>query len=263
MTAHSATEIVFRRKVRAAWLGHGLALAADGVAWEDAKASIASLIAEENNGSETVRKVLTHIRRVWFAPPIHCAALHAQALELSLNHRSIAASQVLNWGMVLAAYPFLGNLATALGRLVKLQQAVHMDELQNRLRGQFGEREHVSRIVRFDMSSFTDWGILKAGKQPGIYLPEKQVKVKDEVLLAWLAEAIMLSTGRTQMTLSELSNHPALFPFAPVSITSPCLAHNTRLRLERQSFNEQFVFCTSTTTVAHGAQQQQIQNLKP
>lgn len=242
MTAHSTTEIVFRRKVRAAWLEHGLALAADGVAWVDAKASIASMIAEENNGSETVRKVLTHVRRVWFAPPMHCAALHTQALELSLNHRSIAARQVLNWGMVLAAYPFLGNVATALGRLVKLQQAVHMDELQNRLRGQYGDREHVSRIVRFDMSSFTDWGILKADKQPGVYLSEKQVKVKDEVLLSWLAEAIMLSTGRSQMALSELCTHPAFFPFAVDALNAMVLDKNPRLRIERQGLHAEYVF---------------------
>jgi hypothetical protein len=248
VTAHSTTEIVFRRKVRAAWLEHGLALAADGVAWEDAKASIASLIAEENNGSETVRKVLTHVRRVWFSPPAHCSAMHAQALALSRTHTSTAAHQLLNWGMVLAAYPFLGSVATALGRLIKLQQAVHMDELQNRLRGQFGEREHVSRIVRFDMSSFTDWGILKAGKQPGVYLPEKQVKVKDEVLLAWLAEAIMRSTGRSQMALSELCTHPALFPFAVEALNAMVLDKNPRLRIERQGLHAVYVYLEKSSS---------------
>jgi hypothetical protein len=249
VTTKPTTEIVFRRKVRAAWLGHGLALASDGVPWEEAKASISSLVASDNSGSETVRKVLTHVRRVCYAPPANCAALHAQALALSRTHSSAAAQKLIMWGMVLAAYPFLGSIATALGRLIKLQHAVHVDELQKRLRAQFGDREHVSRIVRFDMSSFLDWGILKDGKQPGVYLPVKQLAIKDDVLLAWLAEAVLVSTGRTQMALNELCTHPALFPFSTDALSAAVFHKNPRLRLERQGLNEEYVFLEKRSAV--------------
>jgi hypothetical protein len=170
-------------------------------------------------------------------------------LALSRTHSSAAAQKLIMWGMVLAAYPFLGSIATALGRLIKLQHAVHVDELQKRLRAQFGDREHVSRIVRFDMSSFLDWGILKDGKQPGVYLPVKQLAIKDDVLLAWLAEAVLVSTGRTQMALNELCTHPALFPFATDALSAAVFHKNPRLRLERQGLNEEYVFLEKRSAV--------------
>ena len=73
-------EIVFRRKVRAIWLEQGLALAAQGLPWNDAKPALVEPVAAENPGAETIRKVLEHIRRIWFEPPDNCIALRSAAL---------------------------------------------------------------------------------------------------------------------------------------------------------------------------------------
>src|SRR6201999_1335280 len=114
-------EIAFRRKVRAVWLEQGLALAADEVSWKEAKPSLAKEIAAENAGAQTIRKALEHVRRIWFEPPTDSIALRFQALELFRADTSRNNRFLLNWGMAIAAYPFVGSVGEALGRLLKLQ----------------------------------------------------------------------------------------------------------------------------------------------
>jgi len=45
--------------------------------------------------------------------------------------------------------------------------------------------------------------------------------------------------------LSELCNHPALFPFVLDKLNAAVLQNNRRLRIERQGLNQEFVFLSS------------------
>lgn len=92
----SSPEIVFRRKVRMLWLEQGLALAASGADWESARAALEPEVAAENAGMETIRKVLEHIKRVWFDPPPEAVALLQDALVLS--RRPGVSTKALCWG---------------------------------------------------------------------------------------------------------------------------------------------------------------------
>jgi len=58
LTMRAKVEIVFRRKVRAIWLHHGMDLAAQGLPWNVAKPVLVESVAAENPGAETIRKVL-------------------------------------------------------------------------------------------------------------------------------------------------------------------------------------------------------------
>ena len=148
--------------------------------------------------------------------------------------------------MTIAAYPFVGSAGEVVGRLLKLQKQARRADVQRRLREQYGDRDFVNRITRYTVSSFLDWGVIVETKPKGIYLSGKQVTPKKTEHLAWLAEAVMISRTKTQMRLSELCNHPALFPFALDKLNAAVLQHNPRLRVERQSLNQEFVFLTST-----------------
>lgn len=242
MTARPATEIVFRRKVRAAWLGHGLALAAQGTSWVDAKPALVAIIAEENSGAETIRKVLEHIRRIWFEPPANCAHLHASALALFRSSDSPTSRAVLDWGMSIAAYPFVGSVGESLGRLMKLQNAADRSSIQRRLREQYGDRPYVDRITRYTISSFLDWNVITEVKRSGVYTVGSKSTVNKADHLAWLIEAVLISRGRPQMGIAELSSHPILFPFTLDALNASSLLSNPRLRIERQSLNMEYVF---------------------
>jgi len=235
-------EIAFRRKVRAVWLDQGMALAAQNLPWQDAKPALAEAVAAENPGAETIRKVLEHVRRIWFEPPENCIALRSAALTLFRASDSSATRTLLNWGMAIAAYPFVGSVAEALGRLLKLQNEAHRADIQRRLREQHGDRDFVSRITRYDVSSFLDWGVIAETKKAGVYLPGKQVQPRNAEQLAWLAETVLISRGERQMRFSQLCHHPILFPVKLDTFNASVLRANPRLRVERQSLNEEIVF---------------------
>ena len=235
-------EIVFRRKVRCIWLDQGLSLAAQGVLWSEAKPVLAKEIAAENSGAVTVSKVLEHIRRIWFEPPDDALALRADALSLHHADASSGTTFLLNWGMMIAAYPFIGSAAEALGRLLKLQKEALREDVQRRLREQYGDRDFVNRVARYTVSSFLDWGVIVETGQRGVYQPTKPICPNSGGGLAWLAEAVMISCRKTQVPFSELCNHPALFPIAMDTLNASVLLSNPRLRVERQSLNQLFVF---------------------
>jgi hypothetical protein len=239
---YAKIEIVFRRKVRAVWLEHGLALAAQGLPWKAAKPALVEPVAAENPGAETIRKVLEHIRRIWFDPPENCTALRSAALGMFRADDSPANRTLLDWGMTIAAYPFVGSAAEVVGRLLKLQKEARRADIQRRLREQYGDRDFVNRITRYTVSSFLDWGVIVETKPKGIYLSGKPAAPKSHEQMAWLAEAVMISRDKAQMGLAELTNHPALFPFTLDKLNAAVLQHNKRLRVERQSLNQEFVF---------------------
>jgi len=234
-------ELAFRRKVRAVWLDQGMALAAQDLPWEEAKLALAEAVAAENSGAETIRKVLEHVRTIWFEPRDNCIALRSAALTLFRASSSADTCILLNWGIAIATYPFVGSVGETLGRLLKLQHEVHRADLQRRLREQHGDRDFVGRITRYDVSSFLDWGIIKETKKAGVYLPGKQLQATNAEQLAWLAEAVLISCGGTQMPFSQLCRHPIVFPVSVENLNSGVLRANPRLRVERQSLNEECV----------------------
>jgi hypothetical protein len=242
----SKVEIVFRRKVRAIWLDQGMILAAQGADWSEAKPLLAKEIVAENSGAVTISKVLEHIRRIWFEPPDDALALRADALRLYKATASPDTKLLLNWGMTVAAYPFVGSAGEALGRLLKLQKEARRVDVQRRLREQYGDRDFVNRIARYTVSSFLDWGIIVETKHKGIYFSGKQAKPKNHEQLAWLAEAALISRGKTQMALSELSSQPVFFPIKLDSINASLLRVNPRLRVERHNFNQETVLLVSS-----------------
>ena len=239
-------EIAFRRKVRAVWLDNGMALAAQNLTWHDAKPALAEAVAAENPGAETIRKVLEHVRRIWFEPAENCLGLRTAALTLYRASDSPATRILLNWGMAIATYPFVGSVGEALGRLLKLQHEAHRADLQRRLREQHGDREFVSRITRYDVSSFLDWGVIAETKKAGVYLPGKQVQPRNAEQMAWLAEAVLISRGENQMAFPQLCHHPMLFPVSVETFNASILRTNPRLKVARQGLNEDFVFLETT-----------------
>jgi hypothetical protein len=236
-------EIAFRRKVRAIWLEQGMALAAQDLTWKEAKPQLAAEVAAENPGAETIRKVLEHIRRIWFEPPDDSLALRSDALRLFRADDSSDTRLLLNWGMTIASYPFVGSVGEALGRLLKLQTGANRADVQRRLREQYGDRDFVNRITRYNISSFLDWAVIAETKtKAGIYTAARQTRPKRPEHIAWLAEAVLISRAQNQMVLSQLSHHPILFPVAIEAVNPSILRANPRLTAARQGLNEDVVF---------------------
>jgi hypothetical protein len=126
--------------------------------------------------------------------------------------------------------------------LLKLQSEARRADVQRRLREQYGDRDFVNRITRYNISSFLDWGVVAELKRTGVYVSGTKIQSKNTEQLAWLAEAVLISRGKNQMKLSQIFYHPILFPLTLDTSHRLVLPSNSSLKLARQGLNEEIVF---------------------
>lgn len=233
----SRSDIGFGKRVRRGWLEAALEMASQGMQFEECKAALAIEIAVDNPGPEAIRKIQTALRRVWFAPPDYARPLHGDALELFKKNQSAASRAVLNWGMVAVVYPFIGDVAEALGRLLKLQGTARRADIERRIREQRGDRDFVGRTVRYNISSFLEWKVIEDGASKGIYTLPKQGTPPSADHVRWLLEALTTSRGISQLPFTQARAHPMLFPFKLDFVGLDVFRGNSRLNLSRSGFS--------------------------
>ena len=105
----------------------------------------------------------------------------------------------------------------------------------------FGDRDFVQRIVRYDVSSFLDWGVLSETKAKGEYIAGSVVPVNQSNLVAWLSEAILHTRKEESLPLAQLRQHPMLFPFEVSEIDLGLSNANPRLHTLRHGHTEDLV----------------------
>jgi hypothetical protein len=243
MTTRSKSDIGFGKKVRVAWLDMALDFVANGVCFEKAKPPLSEVIANDNPGPEAIQKVLAGLNRLWFNPPDYCLATRDAAVSLYQRVDHPPQRLALHFGMAIAAYPFIGAVAEAIGRLLRLQGTASIRDVKRRVGEKFGEREFVERIVRYDVSSFVDWGILAVSQLKGDYIAVRPMSVSDPGHAAWLIEALLHSRSEGGLSVSQVRQHPLLFPFALEGMSSGLAISrsNPRLHTMRHGHTEELV----------------------
>jgi hypothetical protein len=234
-------DIGFNRKVKASWLKNALQLTAAGLPIDEIEEKLKKRIAEENPGKETIRKVFIYLKRVWVDPPAYCKKLRDDALDIFRRQPSTETAFLLNWGMSMAAYPFIGHVAEATGRLLRLQGEAHASQVNRRIREIFGDRHFVYRSVRYNLSTFLDAGALRKGKRPGTYVKGTIFQPRSDPEIAWLVEALLYAQETPRLPFERIPQHGALFPFNMEGLTVSTLKANPRIEVFRHGMNEQLV----------------------
>jgi hypothetical protein len=218
-----ADQVGFSQRVRLEWLEQtaNLVLAGnDKAAVNDALQALlkdrVSVGGEAERGNR--EKIITILMKVWLTTPPDLEPLRISGLEL-LSRLPSSDHPAVHWGMVMAVYPFWADVATQVGRLLRLQGSAAAAQVQRRVREQYGERETVARAARRVLRSYLDWGLLQETGAKGVYGAGPFVSVKDPPLVAWLAEASLRARANGAAPLKELLEGPSLFPFqlAPMS----------------------------------------------
>lgn len=239
-------QVGFSQRVRLEWLAQTANLVLAGNNKTGVDDALQALLKDRVSiGGEAERgtreKIITILMKVWLTTPPDLELLRVAGLEL-LSHLPRRDHPAVHWGMVMAVYPFWADVATQVGRLLKLQGSAAAVHVQRRVREQYGERETVSRAARRVLRSYLDWGVLQETGVPGIYCAGPSHSVNDPWLVAWLAEAALRARANDAAPLKELLDGPSLFPFqltpmSPEQLTS--LA--PRLELLRHGLDDDLV----------------------
>lgn len=239
-------QIGFSQRVRLEWLERTANLVLAG----NDKAAVGSVLQEllkdkVSIGGQAERgnreKIITILMKVWITVPAELEPLKVGGLEL-LKRVPQREHIAVHWGMVQAVYPFWSDVATQVGRLLRLQGTAGASHVQRRLREQYGERETVSRAARRVLRSYLDWGILEESGKKGIYKAAPLLTIEDSRLIAWLVEASLHARDNGSAPLKDLIDSPGLFPFhiEPVHAES-LLAASPNLEVLRHGLDDNLV----------------------
>ncbi len=253
MTRNRFAQIGLDRLVRLAWLEKVSSLVLDGNDSASIKRILQSDLQSTFRSTNTnirgsIDKTITILSKIWPAVPSELASLHVDGLEL-LRHLPQGDHLAIHWGMVMAVYPFWSGVAIHVGRLLGLQGSVAAAQVQRRVREQYGERETVSRRVRYVLRSYLDWGVLRETGARGVYAAGTTLAVEDSRLIAWLAEASLHARANGSAPLKDLIGSPSFFPFRikPVRAES-LLVGSSRLDLLRHGLDDDLVMLRKPTT---------------
>lgn len=193
--------------------------------------------------SESRDKAATLLSRIWSSVPSDVVMLRDEALELYARV-SEPERLALHWGMVIAVYPFVFEMAEVVGRLLRLQKTFRLSQVRERIEDIAGQRPTVYHAVPKVIRSFVDWRVLASPLDgTGVYSGTEPLHIHDETLLAWLVEAMLHAKSAPALPLVSLVNSPGLFPFfiEPGSTTDYVIRKNPRLTVFRQGVSEVMV----------------------
>jgi hypothetical protein len=239
-------QIGFSQRVRLEWLEQTANLVLAGNDKTAVNNALQELLKDKVSiGGQAVRgnreKIITILLKVWLTAPAEIESLRVSGLEL-LKRVPRSDHMPVHWGMVMAVYPFWADVATQVGRLLRLQGSAAAAHVQRRVREQHGERETVSRAARRVLRSFLDWGVLNKTHEKGIYSTAPPMTVDDSPLIAWLVEASLHSRANGSAPLKDLLDSPSLFPFhfKPIRAES-LLTASSRIDILRHGLDDNLV----------------------
>ncbi len=244
MSLPSARPIAFNRRLRASWLREGLRLLADGTDGANWIERMEDLVKETNSGKDSITKSMRYLRHVWIEKG-DADGLRADAIELFRSRPSERASVILSWGMVIATYPFLNDVASTIGRMLRVQPEVKLEQILRKLTETYGERETVRRSGRYALGVITDCGFVERTKPAGCYHLGKPLKPEHSNLSGWLVRAWFATTGGSAVIdRVVMAGSPSLAFFDAASLISDAIEVGI-LVPERLSFSQDVLRLTT------------------
>lgn len=189
----------------------------------------------------SLSKTITILMNVWLSGPKELADLKKAGLEL-LRIKTEGDRLAIHWAMLMATYPFWGAVARQTGRLLRLQETITAEQVQRRICEQYGERESVSRRVRYILRSFIAWSVLQETKAKGIYCQGLSLSIDDVKLIAYLIESVLHAKTDASVRLADMLDSTSLFPFRLKRTTAQSLLiASPRLDCIRQHMDDDLV----------------------
>jgi hypothetical protein len=236
----SNTSISLNRSLKANWMIQALRLRSEGVDPVVAAERMTLLLAQDIRGSESIRKSLRYLRRIWIDGHPDLDYLQEQGCKIYLQNPSDTKARILCFFMLLAVYPFAREVAEACGQLFRIQGSVKMEQIKRKIGFRYGDREPVARSTRYAIAAFNDLSMLRTSHSRGIYVVEKQCSL-DTSTASFAIQSLFASFGNRQsISRHDLENQPALFAFNASDVVESALS-TRNFTLSRESLTREMV----------------------
>ena len=247
-------QIGFSQRIRLDWLEYTANLVLAGNSREEIVAALGERLKEKLSvGNQPERgnrdKAITILTKVWVTVPRELRSLRDEGLG-HLQCPGPSDRMLVHWCMCMAAYPFFGTVADAVGRLLRLQGTAGAAQVQRRLRERFGERETVARAARRILRAYIDWGVLQETDEKGLYRGTAKRAIDDAPLAIWAIKAMLFVSGDHPRSASALLRGPHLFPFDVVLPSMRELEDSDILEISRHGLDHKVLLGLSKPDAA-------------
>lgn len=173
----------------------------------------------------------------WFAPDKELIPFRDSALALA---RGLPETEwlSLHWAVISASYPFWYNVAKQIGRLLNLQDSITQNQIFNRVKELYGDRETVARNARYTVRSFIAWGVLQESGIKGCYKRSAFWTITDKKLAVVMCEAALFAHPDGKLPLEQILHNPAFFPFLLPPLTGNYISgHSVAIEVLRHGLD--------------------------
>jgi hypothetical protein len=141
--------------------------------------------------------------------------------------------------MSIGTYPFFLDVAASVGKLLALNGHANLSQIVRRMTESWGDRSTLPRAIQRVLRSMVQWRVLNDQRPKGTFLAPARRTDVSEPISELLLQAILVSHGQG-MPLSQLTAHPALFPFE-TDMSATVLRRSGNMLIQRQGDQTDFV----------------------
>ncbi len=159
----------FDRKLELVWLDAAAGQVAQGTSPDEVRKYLWNLLeGSVSDGGQSWNsdrgKTITVLAHIWSEVPERAVSTRDRALTL-LSESGPEERVALHWAMCLATYPFFGDVAETVGKMLSLQDTVALAEIRQRMAEKWGDRVITKNATQRIVRGFVAWGALKRLRQ--------------------------------------------------------------------------------------------------
>lgn len=153
---------------------------------------------------EAAGKTKDVLSRVWVSP----RPASAQMIRWAIVNQDLDPGKVtLHFGALLAAFPFVGVVASVVGRQLHLHDEVDFKSVRATTASILGDRSTIDRGTSSVLTTMRRLGLLDGGRgRPAV---ARRANVEPE-LFGWLAHALLLTRQVEEIGVAEVARAPEL-----------------------------------------------------
>jgi hypothetical protein len=234
LTMLNRTKIGFDRTIRAEWLDAAAARISSGDSADAARKFLWEFLEDVEPGdthNSGRGKTLTVLTRIWISVPEQARVLKQAALK-QIASTSGEQRIAVHWAMCAGTHPFFFDVATHVGKLIRLHGNSNRTQIKRRMTETWGDRSTLERTIQHVLRSLTQWRLLQAGSEHGSLVGNSSPIRVDTNVSQLLVRAVLLGQSKG-LTFSQILAHPALFPFK-LDLSVRDLIANPSFNVQRQ-----------------------------
>lgn len=139
-----------KQVIRLEWMEYTLQLLLSNMASKEIRNELVDYLEDKkqsggigSRGNKTYTMAVNILMQAWVTPAVELIQLRDACIEYARGNSN--SNMLLHWVMIGSAYPFWQNTASVMGRLFEFQKVIAKQQIVNRLKEVYGDRQTVSR----------------------------------------------------------------------------------------------------------------------